>query len=160
MQQQKGFSLVELLIVVAIILIIVAISIQNMLHSRIAANEASAVDSMRQINTAEMSYNSTYPTVGYASTLTVLADGGGDCSTPTSAGACLIDDALAAASASTAAKSGYYFTLALDSSPGYTLLGTPASQGSTGIKNFYTDGTEALRYTTDGSTANSSSPTI
>jgi prepilin-type N-terminal cleavage/methylation domain-containing protein len=160
MEQQKGFSLVELLIVVAIILIVAAISIPNMLRSRIAANEASAVNSMRQINTAETSYSSTYPTVGYASTLTVLADGGGNCSTPTSAGACLIDDTLAAASVSTAAKSGYYFSLTLDSSLGYTLLGTPARQGSTGIKNFYTDGTEALRYTTDGSIASASSPTI
>jgi prepilin-type N-terminal cleavage/methylation domain-containing protein len=66
MQRQKGFSLIELLIVVAIILIIAAIAISNLLRARIAANESSAAASIRTINTAMISYNSSYPTVGFA----------------------------------------------------------------------------------------------
>ena len=66
MKNQKGFSLIELLIVVAIILIIAAIAIPNLLRSRMSANEASAVNSLRSINTAEVTFSSTYG-VGYGS---------------------------------------------------------------------------------------------
>jgi len=71
-QTQLGFSLIEFLIVVAIILIIAAIAIPNLLRARMAANEASAVASVRTINTAEITYRSTYPTVGFAAALTAI----------------------------------------------------------------------------------------
>ena len=72
MRKQKGFSLIELLIVVAIILIIAAIAIPNLFRARMAANESSAVASIRTINTPMITYNSSYPTVGYGATLLVL----------------------------------------------------------------------------------------
>src|SRR5271169_5406976 len=95
-KSSKGFSLIELLIVVAIILIIAAIAIPNLLRSRIAANQASAVGSLRTLNTAEITYSSTYNS-GFTATLTYLAPNGTS-ATPASTAAGLIDSILASGS--------------------------------------------------------------
>ena len=148
MRKQKGFSLIELLIVVAIILIIAAIAIPNLLRSRISANESSAVGSIRTLNTAEVTYSTTYPNVGFTCTLAAMGPPTGN---PTSTAAGLVDNVLAAGQ-----KSGYNFALGgCTGTPvvTYTSSGAPVSIGQTGQRAFCSDQSGVIRFAADGTAA-------
>ena len=177
--KQKGFSLIELLIVVAIILIIAAIAIPNLIRSRMAANEASSVATLRTLTTAFVTYNSTYGN-GLPPTLNDLknppAGTPPDCGTN---GAGLVDNVLAGLSGgggpATFTKSGYNFAYVganpLPAAPagiGCTGPGFGTSQtsavpvaiGGTGQRGFLIDNAGVIYFTTNGTLPTTASPVL
>ncbi|HWR14217.1 MAG TPA: prepilin-type N-terminal cleavage/methylation domain-containing protein [Terriglobales bacterium] len=148
MVREKGFSLVELLIVVAIILIIAAIAIPNLMRSRIAANEAAAVSGIRAITTAEHAYNQTYPQIGFTCTISELGPPPNPTDPPTETAAGILDPVIAAG-----AKSGYSYALAnCVGTPraSFESAATPLQIGSSGQRSFCSDSSGVIRYSEDG----------
>jgi type IV pilus assembly protein PilA len=149
MTSTKGFSLIELLIVVAIILIIAAIAIPNLLQARISANEASAAGSLNAIKSAEVTYTSAYPDIGFSPDIKSL--GGASPCTPSSTSACLIDSFLSSSIPGSTGKSGYVY-LATGIMTGGAITNTafvgataPMSVNNTGNHDFCTTNDGVLR---------------
>ena len=159
-QEERGFSLIELLIVVTIILIIAAIAIPNLLRARMAANESSAVASIRTINSAEVTYNSTYPTVGFSPNLVDLGGALGAACVPASTSACLVDSVLANnGNPVGGGKSGYKFTTGAGTvaggiNVGFTVLAVPITINQTGIRAFCAEEDGVVRVDPAGACSN------
>ncbi len=156
MKNQKGFSLIELLLVVGVILIISAIAVPSFLRSRMRANEASAVASIRTIDTAAVTYSVSYPDLGFPTNLNLL--GGADPCTASSTTACLIDDTIAQG-----AKGGYAFVWVGDGatpSVSFTITGTPQAPGSSGQSMYCSDQTAVIRVDPSGAACTNASAVI
>jgi type IV pilus assembly protein PilA len=171
LRSDKGFSLIELLIVVAIILIVAAIAIPNLLRSKMAADESSAVQSLRTMNTTEILYSTTYNTL--SPDLASLGPDAANGTTPTAAGADLVDSVMAGGIAGAApvagattilSKSGYTITYAPNSTTppvsSYTITAVPNTVNVTGIRSFYTDQTGVIHTNALGSAPSVTDPPL
>jgi prepilin-type N-terminal cleavage/methylation domain-containing protein len=139
-----GFTLAELLIVVVLIILLAAIALPNLLRSQIAANETAAIESLAKINKAEVTYQTEFPTIGFASTLQALGPGSpdGKCTNNkehSAAHACLIEGALARADGSTQTRAGYWFSV------------SPTSRDAGGVITGYVAGASAGIFNKTGS---------
>jgi type IV pilus assembly protein PilA len=156
--RQAGFSLIELLVVVAIILIIAAIAIPSFMRAKMSANESSAVSSIHAVDTAEIGYSSMFVDIGYSASLADLGPGGTGTCPGTATASCFIDPVLASGT-----KSGYIFTYVQNASATpsiqFTINADPQISNFTGQRGFFSDESNIIRYNSTG-TANVNSPPL
>jgi type IV pilus assembly protein PilA len=159
MRMQRGFSLVELLIVIGVILVIAAIAIPNLLRARMAANDSGAASTIRTLDTAQVSYTTEYPTLGFSVSLEALGPGappGVDCTQAvnvTATSACLIDGTVGCSARGPCPKSGYAYHLAPVAAvagttvvPNYAVSAGPLGWYTTGTKNWCSTGDSVIRF--------------
>ncbi|MBI4601116.1 MAG: prepilin-type N-terminal cleavage/methylation domain-containing protein [Planctomycetes bacterium] len=138
MRKEHGFTLIELMIVVAIIAIIAAIAIPSLLNARKAGNEASAISSLRTLSTVNQQYRTRFQS--YSTSLANLSTTG------------YIDSVLGSGT-----KSGYGFTYSGGTNT-FTCAAAPSTAGTTGDRGFFTDQTGVIRFSASGTATSASAP--
>ncbi len=159
----KGFSLIELLIVSSLILVITAIALPNLLRSRMAAHEASATATLKVLNTAEITYSSTYNS-GFTDTLAKL--GPPTSGQPSATSADLADSVLSGGAVggtpTSFVKNGFNFTYTFSGGFGsivsYTVNADPVARGTSGQRSFLSDQTAVIRANATAPATASDSP--
>ncbi len=155
-REEAGFTLVELLIVMSVILIIITLAIPSYQKVHIKANETSAMASVRMLNSMETEFNSSYPSHGFACSLATLGGKSGS-GAPTAEAAQLIPDDLASGS-----KAGYNFTISncqkstvnnVDQYNSYEITATPVSVGKSGQRTFCSDESGQIHFDPKGGTS-------
>lgn len=153
-RDEAGFTLVELLIVMSVILIIITLAIPSYEHVHIKANETSAIASVRMLNSMETEYNSSYPSHGFACSLATLGGAKQSAGGGTAEAAGLIPEDLSSGS-----KAGYNFTIAncakntvnnVDQFNSYQITATPVNVGKTGNRTFCSDESGQIRFDPKG----------
>lgn len=141
MSSQKGFSWIELLVVLVIMGVIASIAIPRLHEAEMSGNESAAVSSLRSLVTAQVAYNITSGTGNYSPNLSTLAN------------ATLIDSVLG-----TGSKEGYVYTCTANEDF-FSVTASPQVPGQTGRRYFFADQSGVIRYSTDGP-ATASSPAL
>ena len=138
--KNSGFTLAELLVTLALVILVAALVLPNLLRSQIAANETAAIDSLAKINKAEVQYQTAYPAIGFAPSLAALGPGSldGKCSGPTPAHACLLEPRVASAGDRSHALAGYWFSA------------VPTTHDAGGVATGYVAGTSAAEFNKSG----------
>src|SRR5437879_10134514 len=165
MKKPKAFSLFDLSLHDALPIFIAAIAIPNLLRAKMAANESSATAAIRVINTAQVSYSTLFPQIGYSATLGALGGTAAGCAPPvlsTIANACLIDELLSGNTVPAFVKSGYTFGMAAGAVVGpplvtYNVTATPVSLGTSGQHMFCSDQSGVVRHDPTGAGCNAAS---
>lgn len=140
LQNERGFTLAELLVVVALVVLLAALVLPNLLRSQIATNETAAIESLAKINKAEVEYQTAYPAVGFAHSLEALGPGSPDgrCAGHTAEHACLLDPRLSQAANPEHAFDGYWFSAA------------PTTHDAGGVATGYVSGASAGTFNKSG----------
>lgn len=145
MRRTSGFTLIEMMVVVAIIAILSAIALPNLLRNKVQTNETSAIENLRQVCVAQVSHHNSHESFGDFASLISVADG---------PGTAFLNNSWAEG----VVKNGYTFTMPQADAGNFICYATPVTVGVTGNRYFRIDTSGVVRYSTSGQPAATDPP--